>query len=450
MNVPATIAIFRAYLAELRGDAEGTHAFASQAQAEIGAGEAMLAFITQGHLAVADWLRGRLAEAEHALSSSIGQWRAAGHRNLIGWGSHHLGQVQRALGRLDAAHGTYEQTLEVTTATDRPTLPAAGIAYAGMAEVAYQRNELDAAFRLATEGIPLCRQFTFTPPLATALATLAWIRQAEGDAGGALEAMVEAERAAPNLGVAGLLDPVPAQRVRLLLAQGDVGAAARWTQQRGLGADDEASYAQEPGYLALVRVLLAQDLPNEALGLLGRLHSAAVTEGRTGSVIELRALQALALAASGDEASAVAALAEALALAWPQGYIRVFADEGAPMHALLRRLVAAQRRDRTIARGIPLEYLGRLVRAFEQEAARSASAARPSVAILAGLVEPLSERELEVLRRLAAGKPNQKIADELSVALDTVKKHVTHILVKLGAANRTEATARARALGLLS
>jgi LuxR family transcriptional regulator, maltose regulon positive regulatory protein len=128
-----------------------------------------------------------------------------------------------------------------------------------------------------------------------------------------------------------------------------------------------------------------------------------------------------------------------------RGYVRVFADEGAPMAALLGRLVAAQRTPQTAARGIPLSYLGRLVRAFHQAGPR----AGPGTTVAPGLVEPLSERELEVLRLLAAGKPNQQIAEELVVAVNTVKKHVAHILDKLGAANRTEATARARELGLL-
>jgi len=448
VNVPATIAIFRAYLAELRGDAEGTAAFASRALAEIGEGQSMLGFITQGHLAVADWLRGRLEEAERALSTSIGQWRAAGHRNLIGWGSHHLGQVQRALGRLDAAHATYQQTLEITAEASRPILPAAGIGYAGLAEVAYQRNELDAAFRQVTEGIELCRQFTFTPPLATALATLAWIRQAQGDAGGAMEAMGEAERAAPNLRVAGLLNPVPAQRARLLLAQGDVAAAERWTRERGLGADDEPGYPHELAYLVLVRVLLAQDLPDQALPLLERMHAAAAAQHRIGSVIELRALHALALAASGDDAAAVDALAEALTLGGPEGHVRVFADEGAPMRALLGRLVAAQRTERSPARAVPLDYLARLLRAFEEkptEPGSTRAAAAPP-----GLVEPLTAREVEVLGLLAVGRSNPRIAEELVITLDTVKKHVGHILDKLGADNRTAAVTRGRQLGLIA
>ena len=143
----------------------------------------------------------------------------------------------------------------------------------GLAEIAYQRDELDSALRHATEGIALCRQFVYTPPLANGLATLAMIRQATGDPAGALEAITEAGQASP--GPAGLLNPVPAQRARLLLAQGDLAAAARFPQENGLGPDDEPAYPREPGYLVLARVLLAQDRPGQALALLDRLHAAA-------------------------------------------------------------------------------------------------------------------------------------------------------------------------------
>ena len=226
-----------------------------------------------------------------------------------------------------------------------------------MAEVAYQRNELEAALRQISEGIERCRQLTYTQPLATGLAALAWIRQAQGDPAGAREAMGEAGRAAPGPAVASLLNPVPAQRARLLLAQDDVAAAARWAEERGLGPDDEPGYPREPEYLVLARVLLAQDRPGPALTLLGRLHAAATAQGRTGSVIEIQALRALALAAAGDDNAAVNALAQALMLGCPQGYVRVFADEGPPMAALLGRLVAAQKADQAAARGVPLGCL---------------------------------------------------------------------------------------------
>ena len=162
----------------------------------------------------------------------------------------------------------------------------------------------------------------------------------------------------------GLLNPVPARRARLLLAQGDLAAAARFAQENGLGPDDEPGYARESGYLVLARVLLAQDRPGQALALLDRLHAAAVAQDRTGSLIETGALRALALAATGDEAGAVTALAGTLLLGCPQGYVRVFADEGPPMAALLGRLVAAQRAGQAAA-DVPLGYLARLQRAFD-------------------------------------------------------------------------------------
>ena len=226
VNVPALIALHRSYLAMLRGDAEATAVFASRALAELGEGERMLEYVARFNLGMAEWLRGRLAEAERA--SCPASPGAAGRPTMTAWGRHILGQVQRAQGRLDAAARTCQQALEFTAPPGRPPLPAAGPAYVGLAEVAYQRNELDDALRHVTEGIALCRQFVYTPPLAAGLATLAWIRQATGDPAGALEAIGEARQAAP--GPPGLLNPVPAQRARLLLAQGDLAAAARWRQ----------------------------------------------------------------------------------------------------------------------------------------------------------------------------------------------------------------------------
>jgi LuxR family transcriptional regulator, maltose regulon positive regulatory protein len=259
--------------------------------------------------------------------------------------------------------------------------------------------------------------------------------------------MEEAARAAPEAGVTNVLNPVPARRARLLLAQGDLEAAARWTGRLGLRPDDRPSYAREPEHLLLARVLLAQGHTDQGLGLLGRLRAAAAEQGRTGSVIEIQALAALALAAAGDEAGALDALAEALTLACPQGYARVFADEGAPMAALLTRLVAAQRTAGTSASAVPLDCLARVLRALG--AGQAAPRARRGAAAVPGMVEPLTARELEVLGLLAAGRSNLRIAEELVISLDTVKKHVGRVLGKLGASNRTEATARARELGLI-
>ena len=302
INVPALTTLHRGALAQFRGDAEATAAFAAQMLAEIDPGERMLSATAHGFLAVAEWLHGRLAEAERAFASSVTGWRETSQPTLIAWGCYELALIQRAQGRLGAAVLTCEQALDSLVTSGRPP-PAAGPAYVGLAEIAYQRDELDLALRHATEGIALCRQFVYTPPLADGLVTLAMIRQATGDPAGALEATGEAMQASP--GPAGLLNPVPAQRARLLLAQGDLAAAARFPQENGLGPDDEPNYAREPGHLALARILLAQDRPGQALALLDRLYASAAAEDRVGSVIEAGALRALVLAASGEDAGAV-------------------------------------------------------------------------------------------------------------------------------------------------
>ena len=205
VNVPALIAIARGYLAQLRLDGPGTAEFAARGMAEISDGEWILRSVAQGQLAVADWLGGRLAGAERAFTEGIAGRRAAGLPTWSAWESYELGRVQQAQGRLDAVVLTCEQALDAIARPGQAPLPAAGPAYVSLAEVAYQRNELDSALSQVTEGIALCRSFVYTVPLAAGLATLAWIRQATGDPAGALAAMGEAVRAAP--GPPGLVNP---------------------------------------------------------------------------------------------------------------------------------------------------------------------------------------------------------------------------------------------------
>ena len=248
-----------------------------------------------------------------------------------------------------------------------------------------------------------------------------------------------------SAGPPGLLNPVPAQRARLLLAQGDVARAERWSEQCGLDPGDLADYPREPGHLVLARALLARDRPDTALALLDRLDTAAAAQRRTGSLIVIRAIRGTALAALGDDAGAQAALISALHLGCPQGYVRVFADEGPALAAVVRRLTATRRGGQGAAE-VPLACLARLLSAFGTGRAAGAGDGR---AQSPGLVEQLTRRELEVLAMLAAGQSNQNIASRLVVSLDTVKKHVSHLLGKLGASNRTEAVARGRELGLI-
>ena len=451
-NLPAAIALQRAGLAHLRGDAEETMASARRALAELDEGEWMLESVIRWQQCVAGWLRGELAEAEAALASGIAGWRAASHRApaAAALGYHGLGLIQREQGRLEAALATYREALAVAAEPDGPAPQIAGVAQVGMAGVLYERDDLDSALEHASDGIALCRQLAYTPPLVSGLVTLASVRQAQDDRAGALDALGQAERVQPSPEVVSLLNPVPAERARLALANGDVDTAVRWARARGLAAEDEPSYPREREYLVLARVLLAQDRPDRALELLERLHAQAATQGRTGSVIQVRTLQSLARSAGGDQAGALAALAEALALAAPEGYLRVFVDEGPPMVALLRQLLAGRRQEGPAAAGdLPRDHLARLVDAFEQAGLPVRPPVRRGGMVVAGLVEPLTERELEVLRLLATGASNRAVAKELVVTLDTVKRHVSHLFSKLEVANRTQAVARARELGLL-
>jgi LuxR family maltose regulon positive regulatory protein len=446
-NVPAGIAFLRASLARLRGDTSLAAGYNRQALAQLGAGEWLMRSFVRWNQAVTDWLDGLLGRAERGLAELLAERRAADF--FVGFlpmrVRYDLGEVQRAQGNLAAALATCLQPLEEAGESSQPALT--GLAHVGLAQILYERDELTAALDHATTGVTLCQQLAVTWPQAAGLAVVARIRHAQGDAAGALEAMGEAGRVELSPQVISLLNPVPAYRARLLLAQGDVAAAAQWTTAAGLGPDDEPDYPREPAYLVLVRVLLAQDDPAAALTLLQRLLDAATSQGRTGSIIEIQALRALALAAAGDHAGALGALTEALMLGRRHGYVRTLADEGAPMRTLLARLPDARAGQQHAARRIDPGYLAALRRACGQ--ADAVPPQKRTAAVPPGLAEPLTGRELEVLRLLAAGKSNQRIAHDLVVALDTVKKHVTHILGKLGAANRTEAAARARELGLI-
>jgi LuxR family transcriptional regulator, maltose regulon positive regulatory protein len=445
-NVPAAIAFLHAVLARLRGDPALASGYNRQTLGLLGEQDGLMRSMVRWNMAGADWLRGRLGQAERDLAEVLAERRAAGEGFLAMRVCYDLGQVQRAQGNMDAALATYREALEIAgEVSSQP--PHLGLAHVGLAEVLYERDEVAAALDHATRGVTLCRQLAFTPPLAAGLAVLAQIRQAHGDTAAAVAAMGEAGQVELSPQVVALLNPVPSQRARLLLAQGDVTAASQWAKAAGLSPEDEPDYPRQPAYLLLARVLLAQDRPGPALTLLQRLLATAASQGRIGSVIEIQALRALALAARRDHAGAVSALAEAVTLACPQGYVRVFADEGAPMRALVTRLSAARKDQRATAHDIDPHYLAGLLRACGQ--AGAAPPSRRAAAALSGMAEPLTDREVEVLRLLAAGRSNQRIAHELVVALDTVKKHVTHVLSKLGAANRTEAVARARQLGLI-
>jgi LuxR family maltose regulon positive regulatory protein len=235
---------------------------------------------------------------------------------------------------------------------------------------------------------------------------------------------------------------VAAQKARLWLAQGRLGEAQDWVRERGLAPDDGLDYLREFEHVTLARVLIAhgestgeESAPRHAIGLLDRLLVEAETQDRTASLIDILITLALAQRARGNTPAALERLGRALSLAEPEGYLRIFVDEGEPMRDLLRRAVAA---------GTGVIYARRLLQAFDGPPHAVAEAA-----VTDGLAEPLSAREIEIMRLIAAGMRNQEIADHLVISVATVKRHLANAYGKLGASHRIEAVARANEQGLL-
>src|SRR6266540_8929 len=435
-NVPASIALLRAAVAALRGDAECTTELVRRAQAQLAEDERGPRISVRWNLAQADWMRGRLADAERAFAAIVADGRQAGEPHLTLTASSVLGRIQRAQGRLDAALRTYQAGLEFAARTGPTLVLSAAVAHVGMADVLYERNQLEHALRHAREGISLGRQLTTTQTLASGLVRLAWIRQAMRDPVGARQAMEEAYQVMPSREIVALHNPVPAERARLLLAQGDVKQAAHWVEERGL-EQHEGGYARELEELVLARYLLRQHMADRALALLARLAAAAKAQVRMGSLIEIHLLQALGFQAVGKADQAMNVVAQALLQAESEGYIRTFVDEGRPMAALLHR---------ALSRGVTADYTTRILAAFPSVDQGIQPSSAP---VAASFTEPLSARELEVLRLLSSGASNQEIAAELSIALTTARKHVSNIIGKLGVTNRTQAVSRGRDFGLL-
>jgi LuxR family maltose regulon positive regulatory protein len=433
------VTLLRALAAHLRGDVDTAESLAALASVTAGDDHPTLRLLAELHLAVAPWLRGAAADAEPALISVMAQWRATQGDDRAAWTVQYLGDMQRARGRLDDALGTYRDVLAYEATQSVPDALASGVAHIGAAEVAYERNELDSARFHAGEAVARCRPFAHSQYLGMGLATQARVEQALGHAAAARDLMAEAVQVGPSADVVDLINPVLARSGQLLLAQGDVDAAAAWTVERGIGPDDEPRHVYEPAYLVLARVLLAQGRRGEARPLLDRLRAAAARDHRAGPLVEIEVLRALALAGN-DEARTRRALVAAVELAAPQRRIRAFVDGGETVEALLTRLLADAETP-----SLPRPFVHEVVEAFHDGPSESES----STPDQGRLVVPLTERELDVLHLIAAGRRNKEIAAELYVSLETVKKHATHIFDKLGVTNRTAATARARELDLL-
>jgi len=371
-----------------------------------------------------------LAAQAHAEAAHIG--KASGSFLLAVSALASLGDIQTEQGRLHQAVETYHQALELTTRSDGTPLLADGRAYVCLGKVFYEWNDLEAVTRYVRQGIELCQQGGILEFQAVGYVFLARTRQALGDLDGAQEILQQGERLMLEHSLpADTASSVRAGRVRLWLAQANLEMASRWAQQAEPEID-RFSHVRVTEHLILVRVLLAQGEHGAALTLSERLLRTAEATGRTGRAIMLLVLQALALQASADVPRALASLERALTLAQPEGYVRTFLDEGAPMARLLRHAGS---------RGIASAYVSRLLSEFDR--IPGASAARQP------LIEPLSERELQVLRLLAAGRSTEGIAAELVLATGTVKRHLNNIFGKLNVQSRVQCVARARELHLI-
>jgi LuxR family transcriptional regulator, maltose regulon positive regulatory protein len=422
-------AAVRANLVRAQGDVPGSIELSRESLGLLSEDDFALRGVIYLNLGSAYWMTGNLKAARESFAEASAASRRAGNIYVALLAMRMLGEIEKMGGHLRRAADLYRQALRL--AEERP-LPAAGLAHVGMGELFYEWNDLDGAMHHLMRSIALGKNSGSFEILFSGRNALALAKQAMGDAKGALEVIQEGERAARSMNLpTQILDQQAAFGVRLRLAQGDVATAARLLEERRIGADDAVDHLNELEHLVLARVLLACDEPEEALELLDRLLEAAEESGRMGSVIGILAIRALAHGALAEEASTLADLGRALALAEPEGYVRTFVDLGVPMEALLRR---------ALTKGLCVGYASRLLEAF------GSTAEKPSAGPLS---EPLSERELEVLRLVAAGMSNAEISRTLFVALSTAKKHINNIYRKLDVRNRTQAVARARELNLL-
>ena len=390
--------------------------------------------------------------SESAVASVVAPLRASGNRYGALLSVTNLARLHVLQGRLQQAASTYQEAMEmVSESGEMQGLVGGPTYYFGMGDLCREWNDLEAAQSHLEQGMELAKG-TLTVDADTLLLgflSMARLQQALGNPNEALTTLEEfAQLARQRNFFAPLLARVEAAKARVRLAQGDLAAAVRWTETSGLRADDELNYPQEGEYLTLARVLIARGqedlsgrLLDDALGLLGRLHSMAEDAGRMGGVIEILSVRALALKKRGDSSEALITLERTLLLAELEGYVRVFVDEGEPMAALLSEFLKALRKgsreayDRTL-----LDYVRRLLAAFES---RHKSTELP-------LLAPLTAREREVLDLIASGLSNQEIANRLFVEVSTVKSYVNRIFRKLGVESRTQAVVEAHKLHLIS
>jgi LuxR family maltose regulon positive regulatory protein len=436
-RLPGTIELYRAALALARGTAPGAIRHARRALDLAPEEDHRSRASASGLMAIALWGSGDLEAAASAWAECASGLRRAGHIADIFGCAIGMADIQLVQGHLSAAMRTYEQAMRRASEQGGPVLRGTADMYVGMSEVHRERGDLPAAAQQLLRSQELGEHTGLPQNPYRWRVAMARIRQAEGDPGGALDLLNEAERLYmgdmfPNV------RPVPALKARVWIAQDRVGEALGWAREQGLSAEDDLSYLREYEHITLARALLARyqgerakHSVHQATRLLERLLLAAEEGGRKARVIEILVLQALAHQALADIPAALACLGRALALAEPEGYVRVFVDEGPPMASLLR--AAAKQ-------GTTRNYVRRLLATVSETGQDSPGRQ--------ALIDPLSERELDVLRLLGTELDGPAIARELMVSLHTVRTHTKHIYAKLAVTNRRAAVRVAAELNL--
>ncbi len=389
-------------------------------------------------LGLTHWINGDLESSAHAFANLTKSMIKIGKLVDAISTTYVLAEMQIAQGQLKQAEQTLQQCLQAATRQAEPLPLGASDLYRLLGDLAWERGNLDKSRNQLQTATTLGEQAALTNWAHRLCLTQAQIKQSQGDLSGALALLEEAEGLYVENPVP-VVRPVAALKAKIWTVQGELDNAWAWAQAQGLSSADDLSYLQEFEHLTLARLLLAQyqrnwdaQALNDASGLLARLRSTAEAGGRMGSVLEILLLQALAHAAQNDIPTALIPLKRALALAEPQGYVRRFVDEGPPMAALLQA---------ALKEGITVPYVTRLLAAFG-EVGKKTAVPQP-------LIDPLSERELEILALIATGLKNKEVAAQLLISLNTVLYHTKNIYGKLGVNKRILAVAKARELGLL-
>src|SRR5919107_1947055 len=462
-TIRGRVAVIRAAIARSSGDLGRCVAMGRRALELLPETESTARASARTNAALAYQVNGNVAPAnERALEEVTASFHASGAQVMLLRSIDFLARLRTLQGRLRAAAATYEESAQVASGRDglRGTVNSAAY-YVGLGDIHREWNDLDSAESHLSRGSDLGAgaMMVEADVVTYGRLSLARLQQARGrgaDAFATLEEFATLARQrdfAPRLVARG-----EAARARLALIQDDLPAAVRWAEASELGVDDEPDYPREEQYLTLGRVLIAQGRLDpmdasldDALGLLDRLFRAAEGGGRMGSVIEILALRALALQARHESGEALTALERALALAEPEGYVRLFVDEGAAMKTLLSELLKRRRKEPRDARQLALlGYARRLLTAFESPHTSTEPAIGRASDADQLLLDSLTAREEEVLALIAAGLSNPEIATRLFIATSTVKGYVHSVFRKLEVDSRTRAVARARELLLIS